>query len=122
MGELRPVLFAALAFSDAFSFNRYMICKLGFEPGEAIRRFEQGRGHPFDHQEYVENLRSLEPAEDISMKQWHSIGGRIIGGVDDDEEESFDPDQLENLGRRSRQWRRKSPERFVFSGETSEVS
>ncbi|XP_003747366.1 RNA/RNP complex-1-interacting phosphatase homolog [Galendromus occidentalis] len=78
---------------------RYMICKLGFEPDEAIRRFEKGRRHRFDHEEYVEALRTLRPAVDDSAREWHSVGGRIISG-EEESEDDFDPDELERLARK----------------------
>jgi len=72
---------------------RYMITKLGFEPADAIKKFEEGRGHPFDHEEYVEALLKLTPREDPVFKAWHSVGGEIIPAPKINDVD-FDPDEL----------------------------
>ena len=85
-----------------------MIRKLGFEPEEAIRRFEAGRGHKFDHPELADDLRFREPAVDPEIRNWHSVRVGIEAGKEDSESD-FDPDELEYIERRQA----KNVDRFV---------
>ncbi|KAH6939276.1 hypothetical protein HPB50_016748 [Hyalomma asiaticum] len=41
---------------------RYMVDKLGIAPAAAIENFQKARGHNFDRQEYVNDLRTRSPA------------------------------------------------------------
>ena len=78
-----------------------MISKLGVKPKDAIDRFESGRGHRFDHLQYVDALLAMEPSVDPEIHSWHSVGGSVERG-DDDAEPDFDPDELDYLERRQR--------------------